>query len=83
MAKITFAVKVDSRIAEKAKKFCAQRGLKQSFFVERALEEKLEQEELKEDLLDFKTLHSQEKLAVNLKDYLQRKPIARWAPNER
>jgi len=55
MSKATLAVKVDYKTVNKVKKFCRERGIKYGFFVERALEERLEREELKEDLLDLKT----------------------------
>ena len=64
MQKTTLAVKVSSSILNRVKKFCQERGIKYGFFVEKALEERLEREELKEDLLDLKTLRGQEKEAV-------------------
>ena len=52
MTKTTLAVKVDYKVANKVKKFCRERGIKYGFFVEKALEERLEREELKEDMLE-------------------------------
>ena len=75
MIKTSYAVKIELALAQKVKVFCRDRGIKQGFFVEKALREQLAREELKEDLLDFKNLHSQEHLAINLQDYLKkRKP---------
>ena len=71
MAKATLAVKLDTEVINNVKKFCAEHGIKYSFFVEKALKEKLEQEELKEDLLDLKTLRGQEKLAIPFEEYLK------------
>ncbi|MBN2245047.1 MAG: hypothetical protein JW755_04295 [Candidatus Aminicenantes bacterium] len=75
MPKTTLAVKVDYKTANKVKNFCRERGIKYGFFVEKALEERLEREELKEDLLDLKTLRSLEKEAIPLEDYLKKKRV--------
>jgi len=75
MSKTTLAVKVDYKIANKVKTFCRERGIKYGFFVEKALEERLEREELKEDLLDLKTLRSLEKEAVSIEDYLEKRRV--------
>jgi hypothetical protein len=66
-------VKVNYSILNRVKKFCRERGIKYGFFVEKALEERLEREELKEDLLDLKTLRGQEKEAVPLEEYLEKR----------
>ncbi|OIO32580.1 MAG: hypothetical protein AUJ70_05350 [Candidatus Omnitrophica bacterium CG1_02_40_15] len=73
MNKISYAVKVDPRLINKVKEYCIGHGLKQGFFVEKALREKLEKEELKEDLLDFKDLHSQEDNAISFEAYLKKR----------
>jgi hypothetical protein len=75
MSKTTLAVKVDYKIANKVKTFCRERGIKYGFFVEKALEERLEREELKEDLLDLKTLRSFEKEAISIEDYLEKRRV--------
>ena len=75
MSKTTLAVKVDYKTANKVKQFCRERGIKYGFFEEKALEERLEREELKEDLLDLKTLHSLEKDAIFLEDYLKKRRV--------
>ena len=75
MSKTTLAVKVDCNIANKVKTFCKERGIKYGFFVERALEERLEREELKEDMLDLKTLRSLEKEALSIEDYLEKRRV--------
>jgi predicted transcriptional regulator len=75
MSKTTLAVKVNYKTAERVKHFCKERGIKYGFFVEKALEERLEREELKEDLIDLKTLSGQEKLALPLKDYLNKRRV--------
>lgn len=75
MSKTTLAVKVDYKIANKVKTFCRERGIKYGFFVEKALEERLEREELKEDLLDLKTLHALEKESISIENYLEKRRV--------
>jgi hypothetical protein len=75
MSKTTLAVKVDYKIANKVKTFCRERGIKYGFFVEKALEERLEREELKEDLLDLKTLRSLENEAISIEEYLEKRRV--------
>ncbi|MCK4533724.1 hypothetical protein KAU39_08045 [bacterium] len=71
MEKLTLAVKLNADIIKRVKKFCIEHGTKYGFFVEKALKAQLEQEEIKEDLLDLKTLHEQEKLAIPFEEYLK------------
>jgi hypothetical protein len=73
MNKISYAVKVDPSLINRIKKYCVDHGIKQGFFVEKALKEQLEREELREDLLDFKSLSAQEELAINFEDYLKKR----------
>lgn len=73
MDKISYAVKVDPGLIKKIKEFCAQHGIKQGFFVEKALKEQLAREELTEDLLDFKSLRVQEESAISFEDYLKKR----------
>jgi predicted transcriptional regulator len=71
MSKITLAVKLNPEIVKNVKKFCNARGIKYSFFVEKALREKLEREELKEDILELKSLRQEEKKAIPFEEYLK------------
>ncbi len=73
MYKISYAVKVDAGLIKKIKEFCVQHGIKQGFFVEKALKEQLAREELFEDLLDLKSLRIQEESAISFEDYLKKK----------
>ena len=75
MEKSTLAVKININVITRVKKFCRERGIKYGFFVEKALEEHLENEELKEDLLDLKTLRDQEKLAIPFEEYLTKRRV--------
>ena len=72
MKKTTLTAKVSHNILSRIKIFCKKRGINYSFFVEKALEEHLEREELKEDLLDLKTFRGQEKDAVTFEEYLEK-----------
>jgi metal-responsive CopG/Arc/MetJ family transcriptional regulator len=69
MSKAAYAVKLDKGLLEDLKDFCEEKGYKQSSFVEKALREQMEREELKEDIFDLVSLRSQEKLARPLKEY--------------
>jgi len=73
MKKITFAIKLNKGVLNRLKKFCASHGTKYSFFVETAITEKLIEEELKEDLLDFKRLKKEESKAISFEDYLRQR----------
>ncbi|MBP7706325.1 MAG: hypothetical protein KA243_03665 [Candidatus Aminicenantes bacterium] len=73
--KTTLAVKVNYTVAERVKRFCRERGVKYGFFVERAIVESLEREELKEDLVDLKDLRALESQAVPLDDYLKKRRV--------
>lgn len=75
MGKATLAVKLDTEVIKSVKKFCAEHGIKYGFFVEKALKEKLEEEELKEDLLDLKTLKGQEPFAIPYEEYLKARRV--------
>ena len=71
MGKTTFAIKISEEVLNSFKTFCKEHGIKYSFFVEEAIKGKLEEEELKEDLLDLKTLGKEEKLAIPFEKYLR------------
>ena len=75
MNKSTFAVKIDETVIQNFKTFCDNHGIKYSFFVEEAIREKLKEEELKEDLLDLKSLRNEEKDAVPFEDYLRERNV--------
>ena len=75
MGKTTLAVRVDGAIANRVKEFCTKHGIKYGFFVEKALKDELEQEELKEDILDLKTLRRSENLAVSFEEYLKTRRV--------
>lgn len=73
MNKVSYAIKIDPHIVNRIKRFCLEHGIKQGFFVEKALREQLTREELTEDLLDFKSLRSQEDTAISFEEYLKKR----------
>lgn len=73
MNKVSYAVKIEPTLARKVKGFCMEHGIKQGFFVEKALREQLAKEELIEDMVDFKSLRSEETNAVSFEEYLRKK----------
>ena len=75
MSKITLAVRTDELLARRIKTFCREHGLKQGFFVEKALREQLAREEYLEDLLDLKRHKPEEKQAVSFEDYLRKRHV--------
>jgi len=75
MSKTTLAVKVNYKVASRFKKFCKERGIKYGFFVEKALEERLEREEFKEDLLDLKAFRGKEEEAILFEEYLEKRRV--------
>lgn len=75
MDKTTFAIKINEKVIQDFKTFCKSHGIKYSFFVEEAIKEKLEEEELKEDLLDLKTLRKEERFAIPFEKYLKERSV--------
>ena len=71
--KSVLSIKIDKSLITRIKEFCQAHGLKQGFFVEKALRKQLEQEEMIEDIVELKELRSQEKSAVNFSDYLKKR----------
>ena len=71
--KATYALKIDMALRNRIRAFCEARGIKQGFFVEQAIREHLEREELLDDVKDLKRLKPEEALAINLSTYLARR----------
>lgn len=73
--KSVLSIKIEKSLIQKIKEFCQMHGLKQGFFVEKAIQSQLEREEMIEDIVELKELRSQEKSAVPFEGYLKkRKP---------
>ena len=75
MEKTSFAIKISRGVVKDFKTFCKEHGIKYSFFVEEAIRGKLEEEEIKDDILDLKTLHKEEKQAVPFEEYLRKRGV--------
>jgi hypothetical protein len=73
--KAILAVKVNYAVAERVKRFCRERGLKYGFFVEKAVLEQLAREEIKEDLVELKSLRGLEDKAVTLDRYVKKRRV--------
>ncbi len=67
------SIKIEKSLIQKIKDFCNDHGLKQGFFVEKALRSQLEREELTEDIIELKALRSQERLAEDFSEYLKKR----------
>lgn len=71
MERLTYSVKVALDVKEKVKDFCERYGIKQSYFVETALSEKLAREETVQDILELKRLKDLEPQAISFEEYLK------------
>jgi len=71
--KSVLSIKIEKSLIQKIKEFCELHGLKQGFFVEKALKTQLEKEEMIEDIVELKELRSQEKSAISFNDYLEKR----------
>ncbi|MFQ5850260.1 MAG: hypothetical protein ACE5JU_06680 [Candidatus Binatia bacterium] len=71
MGTISFAVKLSEETRKRLKEFCDERGLKIGHFVEEALKEKMEREEMIEDAKEFALYRHEEPHAIEFKDYLR------------
>jgi len=67
------SIKIEKSLMQKIKDFCHDHGLKQGFFVEKALREQLEREEIAEDIIELKQLRYQEKSARDFTEYLNKR----------
>ena len=75
MKKTSYAVKISLALKEKVRKFCEENGIKQGYFVEEALKQKLEETENLEDILDLKRLKAREAQSIPLEDYLKSRNV--------
>ena len=71
--KSVLSIKIERSLIQQIKDFCQLHGLKQGFFVEKALKSQLEREELVEDIVELKELRPQEKAAESFEDYLKKR----------
>ncbi|MDP3791660.1 MAG: hypothetical protein Q8R38_06425 [Candidatus Omnitrophota bacterium] len=71
--KSVLSIKIEKSLIQQIKEFCQLHGLKQGFFVEKALKSQLEREEMIEDIVELKELRPQEKIAITFDDYLKKR----------
>ena len=71
--KSVLSIKIEKSLIQRIKEFCQDHGLKQGFFVEKALAAQLEKEEIAEDIIELKELRHEEKTAISFGDYLKKK----------
>lgn len=71
MKTISFTVKLSEETRKRLKEFCDKRGLKIGAFVEKALKEKMEREEMAGDAKVFTLYRHEEADAVDYLDYLR------------
>ena len=67
------SIKIEKSLIQRIKEFCQSHGLKQGFFVEKALAHQLEREEAAEDIIELKELQREEKGAIPFSDYLKKR----------
>jgi len=58
---VTFTMKVDKDVRDLMKDFCRSRGFLMKSFIEKAILDEIEREELKEDLLSIQNYERNEK----------------------
>lgn len=73
MSKATLAVKLDKQVVGRVRRFCVEHGIKQGFFVEKALMAQMEREEMIGDLADLRLGRADEQIAIPLDAYLARR----------
>ncbi len=66
-------MKISTDTRERLKQFCEHRGILQAHFVEQAVIERLDREELLEDALEFKRWKHEEPHKVSFEGYLELK----------
>ncbi len=71
--KVPYALKISADTRERLKRFCEHRGILQAHFVEQAVLERLDREELIEDALEFKRWKYEEPHKVSFEHYLRSK----------
>lgn len=71
MKRVPYALKMASETRQRLKHFCEKRGLLQAHFVEQAVLERLEREELLEDALEFKRWKHEDPQKIPFETYLR------------
>jgi len=69
--KVPYAIKISPETRVRLRQFCEERGILQAHFVEQALIERLDREELLEDALEFKRWKHEEPHKMSFETYLK------------
>ena len=72
---ISFAIKTSESTVIRLKSYCKEHGIKLGFFVEKAILDEIEQEEMLEDSKDIIRLRHEESAAIPVEDYFERRKI--------
>jgi hypothetical protein len=72
---VSFALKIPEPTIKKVKEFCKEHGTKIGFFIDSAITEKIEREELFEDSRDILKLRYEEDSAIPLEKYLEKRNV--------
>ncbi|MFH1824750.1 MAG: hypothetical protein ABH873_05940 [Candidatus Firestonebacteria bacterium] len=72
---VSFALKIPEPTIKKVRGFCKEHGTKIGFFIDSAITEKIEREELFEDSKDISQLRYEEGLAIPLEKYFEKRNI--------
>jgi predicted transcriptional regulator len=68
--KVSYAFKLSAGTRDRLRQFCEDRGTLQAHFVEQAILERLDREELLEDALEFKRWKHEEPHRMPYEDYM-------------
>ncbi len=71
--KNVLSVKIEKSLIQQIKEFCREHGLRQGFFVEKAIKTQLEKEDMIEDIIELKELAHEEKSAIPFDNYLKKR----------
>lgn len=72
---ISFALKIPDDVVSKLKEFCNSHGFKIGFFIQKAILEKIEREEMIDDTRDIINLRHEETEAIDLGDYFAKRGL--------
>ena len=72
---VSFAIKTSETTISKLRNYCKEHGVKIGFFVEKAILDEIEQEEMLEDSKDIIRLRHEESAAIPVEDYFERRKI--------
>jgi hypothetical protein len=76
---VPYALKVSEEVRARLKAFCESRGILQAHFVEQALIERLDREEMLEDALEIKRWKHEEPHKIDFEIYLKERGKAKRA----